>query len=309
LKKITRRLWWLLPTLAVLLIVWVCNASRAGRHAEGCPQECAEAPGREGEPLRVVSLNILHGHPKFENLATRLELAAEEILHLQADIVLLQEVPWTRKLGNGAEYLAQRTSMNYLYLRANGNRWTIFFEEGEAILSRYPLSNASIAELEPRAGFFEHRVVLHAVASTSLGEIDLFVTHLTNGAEDVNYGQAESLKAFVEQTATGPAIIAGDFNATEDSPQIQLLTEDWVDAYLALNPDQTGLTCCIDDLGSGPSEPLEKRIDYIFWRPQSPPRVRWISVQRAFARPFQVAGGWQWVSDHVGLMAVLEIEP
>jgi len=74
-----------------------------------------------------MSLNVLHGHPRFEHLARRLDLIAAEIRRQDADIVCLQEVPWTRQLGGGAEYLAQRTGLNYLYLRANGNRWAILF--------------------------------------------------------------------------------------------------------------------------------------------------------------------------------------
>jgi endonuclease/exonuclease/phosphatase family metal-dependent hydrolase len=86
--------------------------------------------------MRILSLNMLHGHPRFVDLTSRLDLIATEITRLGADIIMLQEVPWTLQHGNAAAWLAEQTGMNYLYLRANGGRWTIFFEEGEAILSR-----------------------------------------------------------------------------------------------------------------------------------------------------------------------------
>jgi len=68
------------------------------------------------------------------------------------------------------QHMSVQSGMNHAYYRANNNRWTILFEEGEAILSHYPLKNLSTTELKPRDGFFEHRVVLHTVTETPKGE-------------------------------------------------------------------------------------------------------------------------------------------
>jgi endonuclease/exonuclease/phosphatase family metal-dependent hydrolase len=78
---------------------------------------------------------MLHGFPTFHRLGERLELIVDEARRLDADVVLLQEVPWTPAMGGVAEALAARLAMNHVYLRANGNRGAILFEEGEAILS------------------------------------------------------------------------------------------------------------------------------------------------------------------------------
>jgi mRNA deadenylase 3'-5' endonuclease subunit Ccr4 len=40
-----------------------------------------------------MSLNILHGHPNFEDLSRRLDLVGEEIHRQNPDIVCLQEMP------------------------------------------------------------------------------------------------------------------------------------------------------------------------------------------------------------------------
>jgi endonuclease/exonuclease/phosphatase family metal-dependent hydrolase len=306
--SVLRRYGWLVLFLGLLLIVWVLNASKAGTHTEGCPERCSTAGERRDGPLRVMSLNVLHGHPDFEHLSRRLDLIADEIRRRDADIVCLQEVPWTRQLGSGAEYLSQRAGLSYLYLRANGNRWTILFEEGVAILSRYPLQDPTFVELEPQAGFFEHRVVLHATATTPWGDVGVFVTHLTDGDADINLDQAASLMHFVGAPGSDLSIVAGDFNATEDSPQIKALTQQWMDIYRVANPDDEGLTCCIDNLAGGPMEPLEERIDYLFLVPQARQGVKVHSAQRVLDQPFQVSGGWQWASDHVGLLAAIEIE-
>jgi endonuclease/exonuclease/phosphatase family metal-dependent hydrolase len=247
---------------------------------------------------------MLHGFPRFENLDIRIDLIAQEIKRLDADVVLLQEVPWTSKTGNVAESLSQRLGYNYLYYRANGNKSLIFFEDGEAILSRFELMETVFTELQPGMGFFEHRVALGATAVTPAGEVALFVVHLTDKDPRVGEGQAESLMRFVEGQTSGTALVAGDFNASDDTPQIKELASAWTDTYRVMHPKDEGLTCCIDDLKASPDEPMEKRIDYIFLVHQS---GEIISAEHAFYNPFRMSEGWQWASDHTGLM--VEINP
>jgi endonuclease/exonuclease/phosphatase family metal-dependent hydrolase len=310
-----RRCWGWLGVLAVSGL-WVLSASRPGLRVNGCPTGCTPladsthtAPQQQpAQTLKVMSLNMLHGFRRFEHLSDRLDLITAEIKKQEADIVCLQEVPWTLRLGNGARLLAERTGMNHVYLRANGSRWAILFEEGEAILSRYPLLNLSHVELRPRPGFFEHRVVLKATVATPSGDVDVFVSHLTNGDADINRSQAEALMEFVESSGQRPAIVAGDLNAMEDTPQIQAMSERWVDSYRAANPDDAGYTCCVSDLSSDPSEPLEKRIDYLFLVSEEEGSVRVQASQRVFGQPSPVAWGWQWASDHVGIMTTLHTE-
>jgi endonuclease/exonuclease/phosphatase family metal-dependent hydrolase len=181
----------------------------------------------------------------------------------------------------------------------------VLFEEGEAILSRYPLHDVDFAELRPRAGFFEHRMVLGATVVTPRGEVRVFVTHLTNGDVEVNRAQADSLLTFVTSAGHDLAIIAGDFNATEDSPQIRTISEEAVDAYRLLHPEGGGPTCCLDDLSSGRRDQLTKRIDYAFVFASPEHDVRVLDCDLELDRPFPSPRGWLWVSDHVGLIATL----
>ena len=227
-----RRYGWLVVLGLVGLVAWVLNVSRPGTRVEGCLAGCAAAGPRRDGPLRVMSLNVLHGFPRFAHLPDRLDLIAAEIRHQDADLVLLQEVPW--HWGSAAHRLAEATGMNYAYVRANGNRWTLLFEEGEAILSRYPLRDAAMVELMPRAGFFEHRRALRATAITPWGAVGVVSTHLTHGEPAANRAQAASLAAFVADGGGGPLLVGGDFNATEDEPQIRELG--WIDAYRAVHP-------------------------------------------------------------------------
>jgi endonuclease/exonuclease/phosphatase family metal-dependent hydrolase len=136
--------------------------------------------------------------------------------------------------------------------------------------------------------------------------VAFFVAHLTDKEPQVNLRQAESLREFVETHTGGLSVVAGDFNAREDSAQIAALVGQWTDAYRALHPSEEGLSCCIDDLAAGPGEPLEERIDYIFLVTKTGVNEKILSAQRVFNQPFPVSRGWQWASDHVGLLVELE---
>jgi endonuclease/exonuclease/phosphatase family metal-dependent hydrolase len=303
-----RRVIRLLLIVLALAVLYVLNASRPGARVEGCMQDCASRDQHGEGPLRVMSLNMLHGFPRFEHPHNRLQLIADEIRLQEPDIVLLQEVPWRWGLGgNAAGYLADGTGMNHLYLRANGNRWAIFFEEGEAILSRYPLEDPTFTELKPRAGFFEHRVVLSATVVTPQGPLRLFVTHLTNGAAEVNLGQTEGLFDFVMATGVYPAIVAGDLNAREDSPQIEYLSGSWTDTYRTLQPEDPGSTCCVHGDLTQPDQPLKSRIDYVFLVPGEEFSGEVVAIRRIFDHPYPIDGGWLWASDHVGLLVEINL--
>ncbi len=298
-----RWLWLILPALLLLIGVWLLNVSRPGARPEGCPEGCAAAPSRQEGPLRILSLNMLHGFPRFQHLDARLDFIAAEIGRLDPDIVCLQEVPW--HWGSAAQELAERAGMNYLYLRANGNRRAILFEEGEAILSRYPLQEAAATELEPAAGIFEHRVALQATAATPWGDLCVVSTHLTHGDPAVNEAQATSLIAFVSGTTSGsPAVVAGDFNAHEDSSQIgALYAAGWVDTFRAAHPGDPGFTCCVDDL-TGPDQALDKRIDYIFLIPGDG-SFSIVDSRVVLDRALPSGDGHLWASDHAGLLTTL----
>jgi endonuclease/exonuclease/phosphatase family metal-dependent hydrolase len=297
-----RKLWLaLLPTIGFL---WLINVSRPGIKVEGRFDDYNAPRGQESKFLRVASLNMLHGFPEFEFLTDRLEIIAGEITRLNADIVMLQEVPWTLKTGSAAEFLANKTSMNYAYLRANGNRWGIFFEEGEAILSRYPITNLEYKELQPKAGLFENRVVLHGKVVSPIGDIYLFVTHLTNGETEINLQQSQALLEFVNEIRGEYNLIAGDFNAQPESPQIQMITQDWIDPKETI-PTYNEFTCCAIVFSQSPSDPYRKRIDYIFISNN----LVIHDLVRAFDQPVEVEEGWLWPSDHAGLLIEFSLIP
>lgn len=287
-------------------ILWAMNASRVGP-LESCLNSCSDPDPEVHNHLRLLSFNMLHGFPRFEYLRNRMNLIAEEIKSLAPDIACLQEVPWTLYTGSVSGMISKRVKMNYAYLPANGNRWAILFSEGEAIFSKFPLENVLYRELEPTPGFFEHRVVLHATVRHPKTDIHVFCTHLTGGDPAINQAQTATLYEFVMEYGGEFNLIAGDFNAAESSPQIGLLTTDWIDAYRHVHPDDDGKTCCIDQTKFFGRDEYEERIDYIFVAGRTADCIQIIDSRRIFNQPYFSPTGTFWLSDHAGLLVDIEL--
>lgn len=294
----------------ILIGLWILNVSQVGPLVFDL-DSYTRMPPEGTDSFQVMNLNMLHGFPRFEHLSERLDLIVEQINQISPDIVTLQEVPWTWRTRSAAAYLAKRTGMNYVYLPANGNRWAIFFSEGEAILSKFELKDIEFKELKPRAGFFEHRVALKATAATPWGDIHVISTHLTNGDPAINQSQVHDLMEFVVPFGNRSTIVAGDFNALEDSPQIRFLANEWIDTFRQSNPEELGFTCCIDELtGPGIDRVLEKRIDYLFLIPHRiEPDTPLIDSLRVFDHPYSINNAQIWVSDHIGILTTFKITP
>ncbi len=265
------------------------------------------APSPPTDVLTVLDLNMLHGYPDFRFLPRRVVLLQHALADVQPDLVLLQEVPWRPETGLVAQTLAGETYA-WVYARANGNRHLIRFEEGETLLSRYPLTVEDVHELRPQARPFEHRIVLRVRMHLPQGDLLVYVTHLTNKEAEINAAQAADLYHYVEATTDGtPALIAGDFNAHPDEPTIRQLSG-WVDVWGATRGMENGFTCCVHDLTT-PQGDAGGRIDYLFYRPAaSPPTLTLEDVRLAFDQPFPTPDGPLWVSDHFGLLARFRLD-
>lgn len=283
----------------------VFGASRPGS-VSGCPTGCAASAERAPGPPRILVLNVFHGFPRFAHLPARLDHIAAEIRRLDPDIVLLQEVPWTRRLGDGGTYLSAATGLNHLSVRDNGNRHLLGFETGLAILSRYSLSDAEAVELSPRAGFFENRLALRAGADTPWGPVQVVVTHLTHGNRETNRRQSERLSEWVEGIPHGPIVVGGDFNAVPESPQIRALSAKWTDTYRSANGTDGGLTCCTEASPHSSDQGRSARIDYLFVVPSSPTPAAVLSSRLVLSRPFRWRDEWIWPSDHAGVLTEID---
>lgn len=238
------------------------DASQTGdrEYEAGRPQTSKGMTGL----LTVVSANLLNPYFQLRPYSrkthiARLDAFARLVESERGDILLLQEVGRSREF-RVDNYLGEKLGMAVVYARANGHaeRWNR--EEGLAILSHYPLTQMVTIEL---GGGLWRRPALGAVATTPRGAIAVYSVHLSLRPWR-NRGQVEALAAWVTSTAGElPAVIGGDFNTPEASPQIATLRERWIDAFRTIHPSTDGTTHELKLMGQAVRR---ERLDYLFVR-------------------------------------------
>lgn len=185
--------------------------------------------------LRILQLNAHHGYPDSEGRllppvsasdrpgrAGRLEAA---IARLQPDIVLLQEAWCTVAEGCLADRLAAGLNLHAVYGRANGSLRWLGFEEGSAILSRFPVADPRVWPLAPNRDAFERRIALTARIDHPRLPFELVGAHLANGDADLAGAQAEGLLERIVARPGRPVLIAGDLNLSDDHPALARFRE------------------------------------------------------------------------------------
>ncbi len=309
----------LIPLFAGLLIA--CSSDALA------PSNGSGTPTTELAPtLRVASVNMLHGFDSDVNASTlldRLGLVADALEAENVDIVGLQESSISSYGGNVAEELARRLGFEFVYQRANPNiedatdeendtlASAIDFEEGEAVISRFPIRDSEGLQL-PRVSSADNRVALRGTVVTPWGDIDIYSTHLTNQDEpEAKAGQAQAIADWIaERSSELPALLMGDFNAREGSETINLLSGGFVDVYRAVDPDGPGYTCCQDDVSVAEPDANLKRIDYMFMVPGTSFAGDVVDARVFLNAPFELAdGGALWATDHYGLIVELRLFP
>ncbi len=271
----------------------------------------AEPPGRicaiplradrpltaKGNVLTIISANLWHDWPRFRHLAKRLELFAQLVEAECADILLLQEVARLKHL-RADQWLAERLGMASVYCRANGHEHGIGFEEGVAVLSRFQLLSPKIRHLGngTRSVPFVRRIALSATVDTAWGSLVVCSVHLGLLPRS-NMRQTRELLFWLGEIASGrSAVIGGDFNAAENSPQILRARATWIDTFRHLNPHAEGSTHEVR-LPWGTSL-RKRRLDYIFLHHGR--ECRWGVLESG-----HIHGGKGLISDHKTVMVRL----
>lgn len=181
--------------------------------------------------FRVVTLNILHDPPQL-TWSKRALLVEAGLIALQPDIVLLQEVAWPDEQASGlADALQTNTGKEYR-THVTGLFATTGWQEGLAILTRYPFD---VAELVfPRAETFCHRVRLDIDGNV----VDVYNSHLDPYSADRRTRQITMATAWMKRfhDANG-SIFGGDLNATPASTELAPLSATLRSAYAAAHGD------------------------------------------------------------------------
>nr|WP_246350998.1 endonuclease/exonuclease/phosphatase family protein [Deinobacterium chartae] len=242
--------------------------------------------------MTVMTLNVngyFEKHGSWTQRRPRLEAALREI---RPDILLLQAVARDPQREDGRDQAAQLAAafpeyVSVMYHPAqHADDGTAF---GSALLSRYPLRESGALELSLRRGLEDttRRNVLWAGVSTPDGLLTVLNAHFSWVPEQ----NADNLEETVMllQEMSGPALLAGDFNAPPDGPAIKRLRElGWTDAWERLREHEGGFSFEAD----APS----MRIDYMWANPELESRLE--SVQLVLGREERV-------SDHLGLVVTL----
>ncbi len=162
----------------------------------------------------------------------------------QPDIVGLQEVE-----EDMAEYIADELNMEYFFGADFDD------DEGNAILSKYPIEDVEILYLSPD----NSRSLIRANLIIDSEIWYLFIIHLTLRPTEDNLRQTEQILSKVLKGYSKHVILMGDFNFGPDSDQYEKIMNyeniEFVDTYRYLNEDR-GLTFRTNY--------LFRRIDYIF---------------------------------------------
>jgi endonuclease/exonuclease/phosphatase family metal-dependent hydrolase len=249
-------------------------------------------PAADPDPGTIVILtaNLWHDWPRHRDLPARMEAFAQLVERERVDVVLLQEL-LRRPRCRMDEILAQRLQMNYVYSRANGDEGMIGFEEGVAIFSRYPIRSSRLRRLSSQGRLFVQRVALGAEIDTPQGAVWSFSTHLSLRRRH-NREQVADLADWVDLVAgPSPALIGGDFNADESTPQMQMARRRWTDLFRQVNPLADGATHTLAGWH-------RHRLDYLFLRSA---QSRWRVIDsRLVDAPGELAH-----SDHRAVVAKL----
>jgi endonuclease/exonuclease/phosphatase family metal-dependent hydrolase len=170
------------------------------------------AAPRSGDTLRILSFNVWHGYPGPGAREERYQRIRDLVAETDPDVLLLQEAWSTRRFGRLAERLSRELGLGYAYARANGSLRYLGFEEGLAILSRYPISDVRRMALGPRTPPWEMRAALGATLELPGGDqLEVWNTHLSHSDAFAREGQAHSLASAL--SGSGVRILGGDFNA------------------------------------------------------------------------------------------------
>lgn len=271
--------------------------------------------------VTAVTFNLLHGGAtsgltgEDQELEVRLAMAADELRRLSPDIVALQESSVSRRRGNVAARLAAQ--LGYEYAHAPATRrvfgiglldrltvWIMNFEEGPAILSRFPIRSHATYDLPRCEKFFDPRVALRADVDTPAGTLAVISTHTSHDA-----CQTRRIAELARQARGAlPALVMGDFNHVETSEPIQALVRDdgFVDVFRAVNAGDAGAT--VWQRVYAPSSTASRRVDFMFVVPGIDYAAEVRSSRVVINAPRHLPDGRTvWPSDHYGVLGEIVI--
>ncbi|MEU1512047.1 endonuclease/exonuclease/phosphatase family protein [Streptomyces sp. NPDC005811] len=260
--------------------------------------------------MRVVTWNLWW---RFGPWRERQKAILAVLRDLRPDVVGLQEV-WAAADGeNLAQWLAADLGLHCAWAPSPlPERWRRRIEDsdgvdiGNAVLSRWPVTEQRTLLLPAPAELADGRAALHARLATPSYDIPFFTVHLTSapGASAVRCEQVGALADFVSSRAGDtphPPVVTGDFNARPDSDEVRLLTG-LQDAWSHADPSAPSATWTPENPYAARLLEPPSRIDYIHVGPPGPSgEGRVLDIRRAGLAPLDGV----WPTDHAAVVAEL----
>ena len=273
--------------VAVVLTAGLCVA---------LPAPVAFAKVRNADTLTVVTLNLWHDQHDWPK---RLDRIVRELRTMKPDVVCLQEVLQNPSLPNQAVTLAESLGCHLQFASVDGPDRPKRY--GNAVLTPHPVVAGGERNLEPAN---DYRAVAHVRFEWRGRAIDAYSTHLHHTPEGgaIRATQIRHLLAYVDSTrGPGPVLLAGDFNAELGTPEMDLVTARYVDAFRSVHPRATREEAVTFNRRFGPDPGA---IDHIFV--ESKRRTLRPALSEVLFR--NVGPDSVWASDHYGVLARLRAE-
>jgi endonuclease/exonuclease/phosphatase family metal-dependent hydrolase len=220
--------------------------------------------------VRVATWNIWW---RFGPWETRQPLVVEELRRIDADVVCLQEV-WGTDDTTAGDLIADELGYECRYAGLVELSPGVRF--GNAVLSRWPITDHEHRALPALDEPDEHRLVLRADVDGPRGPLQVFCTHLNWRFDHshVRQAQVQAIASFVQESRPReyPPVVCGDFNATPHSDEIRTLTGErpvaddlvLVDAWRHVHAHDPGFTWNNENPFVAAQLEATRRLDYVF---------------------------------------------
>lgn len=234
--------------------------------------------------LKVLSYNIHHANPPIRKDSIDLSAIIQVIKDSDADLVALQEVDSNTDrsgLGNQAQQIGDALGMQVFFGKA------IDFQNGAygvAILSRFPILKSKVYKLpsKPETQGEPRVLAMSLIQLPDDRSIWFASTHFDSQKEDTNRRLQIQELLNITNTINLPVLVAGDFNAVENSAVIASL-------------DNLFTRTCTSCPPTIPVQNPTKAIDYIAFKPKSFFKIKsHIVIDEKYA------------SDHLPVLSILQ---
>ena len=285
--------------LAVLLGPWLWSRFQSTANRIKVTAASDAITAAEKNSLRVACYNIAHGRGLAESnwdggdAATRLvrlDDIAELLREIDADIVVLNEVDfdtsWSNNV-NQAAFLAEKAGYRFhveernLDFRVLHRTWRF----GNAILSKYPISDAAAVDLPSFAGWETmlagKKRAVRCDVTAGQKKFRIFGLHLSHRSEEVRERSAAKVVQLVRESPH-PCVVMGDLNSTPPGFPKSSETPDGKNAITTIDTSADLHRQFVDVLAYGPQHALPFNEKNLTFRADDPQIIiDWIYLSQS----------------------------